>query len=190
MTFFAATVIAVGVAMDAFAVSVADGTRYSRHKGADCLRTALAFGGAQMLMTLMGFAVGDLMWIKTAGIVGHGVAALILFVLGTKMIGDGCGPPPPPGRLYATANRPATLAFEAVAVSIDAFAAGVGIAALTDHILGTAVYIGAVAALFSAVGFSVGHYVGGRLLFAPELLGGAMLVMMALHIAAHLIFWP
>ena len=188
MNFAAATVIAVGVAVDAFAASVADGTRYSRHKRMDCLKTAFAFGLAQAMMVLLGYGLGDLLWLRAAGVMGHWVAAVILFLLGGKMVCDGLNPDQPEGRFYAAAYRPLTLLFEAVAVSIDALAVGVSIAVFSNHIFWPVLYIGLVAAMISAIGFSAGHYIGERLLFSPELLGGAMLVTMALHLALNLLF--
>jgi putative Mn2+ efflux pump MntP len=182
MSFAAVNVIALGVAMDAFAVAMADGTRPERDKWMSGLATALMFGLAQAGMIALGHGLGDLLWLHAAARVGQGASACILFGIGLHMMLSSEGETPLPAPVLGGLWQPVTLVAEAMAVSVDAFAVGVGMAALMSRILIAAAYIGLVTALLSGVGYFVGYRLGRRCSAVPEFLGGALLIGMAVHI--------
>lgn len=187
MTITAVSVIALGVAMDAFAVAMADGTRPC---GSKCIMgslTALMFGTAQAGMMILGHSLGDMLWLHAATRVGQGAAAAILFGIGAHMFISAGGDTPRPAFLAGGLWLPITLTAEALAVSVDAFAVGVGIAALMPKIWAAAIYIGLVTALLSGGGYYIGHRMRRGCPLAPEFIGGALLMGMALHILHRLL---
>ena len=153
-TFF----IAVGLAMDAFSVSLAGGAVLKKDVFRTALVAGLLFGFFQFAMPLIGYVI---------------VFFLFLFV-GGKMIYDAvfgseeCG-------IDLTGWK--VLLLLAVATSIDALAVGVSYALLGEEILLPAVIIGVVAFGFSAAGVFVGNRLGCVLGNKMEILGGVILVL-------------
>lgn len=166
-------VLAVGLAMDAMAVSTARGlVSPRRHEG---LLLAIAFGGFQAAMPAAGWWLGAWMgplvdrWIEW-------IAGILLAGIGLKMLWDSHGEPeeidPRPLGIGA-------LLVLAIATSIDAFAAGVSLQVFELPLLLSVGVIGGVAAGLSALGFSLGHRIGGRLGGRLERFGGVVLLLLA-----------
>ncbi len=171
--------LAVGLSMDALAVSICKGLAIRELKLRHALIVGAWFGAFQALMPTIGFLLGyafaDLI---TA--VDHWIAFLLLAIIGGNMIrealgkenGEGCGP---------------SLAFSnmlmlAVATSIDALALGVTFAFLRVNIAAAAALIGLCTFLISAVGVWVGHVFGVRFKARAEVFGGVVLILIGLKI--------
>lgn len=169
--------IAVGLAMDAFTVSLAGGGTLKK----DILKTALAagalFGLFQFFMPLLGYLVG----VPITEIINpYGywlVLALFLFI-GGKMIYDAFSE----GDEGVNLTDWKILTVLAVATSIDALAIGVSYAILGEEIFIPAIIIGVVAFFFSAFGVFAGSKLGGVLGNKMQIVGGIILVLIGLKL--------
>jgi manganese efflux pump family protein len=169
-TFF----MALALSMDAFAVSVADGSRAPRLRHRHAFRLALTFGLFQALMPLVGWAAG----LGFKGLISsadHWVAFGLLGLVGGKMIyadlrGKGGDEPEPRAPAGMT-----TLLVLAIATSIDALAVGFGLT-FVESILLPVLVIGLVTFSLCFAGAHLGHrysrFGGGRV----QALGGAILI--------------
>lgn len=138
----------------------------------------LAFGGAQAIAPLLGFAAGA----AFAGLIesfDHWLAFAILSVLGAKMIKEGLteGPPDAPPKTPAVGWALAGLA---VATSIDAAAAGVALPAMGLAPIPTAAIVGAITFAVCFLGVRLGRRVGAALGGKAELVGGLALIGLGL----------
>ena len=171
--------IAVGLAADAFAVSVAEGVAITGRPGRHTLRVSAIFGGFQAAMPVLGWVAGS----SLHGLVrsfDHWIAFALLVLIGGKMILDAA-----PGIRTGGAGRGRRgfrLLGLGVATSIDAFAVGVTIAMLRVSVWTPALVIGLVTAALCAVGVQAGDRIGGRLGRNAGILGGVVLVGLALKI--------
>lgn len=171
--------IAVGLAMDAFAVSVASGMGIANIKTGHIVRIALFFGGFQALMPVVGWLAG----LTLRGYIApmdHWVAFLTLAFLGGKMIyearfmseGDRCKP----------SVDYAVLLGLAIATSIDALAVGVTFAVLDVSVIEPVIIIGLVTFAMSYAGVMIGrkfcNFPGAKV----EILGGLILIGIGLKI--------
>ncbi len=173
--------LAVGLSMDAFAVSVCKGLAMKKVTYKGQLTCGVWFGGFQALMPLIGFYLGTL-FADAIQAVDHWVAFGLLAVIGINMIGeafdrendDCCGD----ADLSAK-----TMFVMAVATSIDALAVGISLAMAGNvSIFLAVVLIGAVTFLLSAVGVRVGNVFGSRLQQKAEVFGGVILILLGLKI--------
>lgn len=172
--------IAIGLAMDAMAVAVSSGVAAKTPVPGDTLRLAALFGVFQCAMLLMG-------WLLGAGVRGfvsathHYIAFALLAFIGVRMIVESRS-----GKKNAAyAADPfegKTLLVMAFATSIDAFAAGVGLAVTGDFIWATAILVGLTAFFLSALGVRMGSRLGRMFEKRAELLGGAILILIGLKI--------
>jgi len=169
--------IAVGLAMDAFAVSIAKGMTVTEGRLRPALLLAGLFGGFQALMPLIGWLVG-LSLRDMIMEVDHWIAFGLLALIGAKMIydalkGDGSGE----GRL--TILSALTLA---VATSIDALMVGVSFAFLESSIIVPVLIIGVVTFALCFAGFIFGCRLGERFGRKIRIVGGAILILIGLRI--------
>lgn len=164
-------VLALALAMDAFAVSVAQGAA-ARHGWREALRMGGAFGIAQGVMPAFGWALS----VALAGVieaVDHWIAFLLLGFLGLKMIYEGVQPADDKPR---TALGGRALFVAAVATSIDAAAAGVTLPTLGLPVLLSCVAIAIVTAVFCVIGVLTGSRLGERFGKRAEIVGGLVLI--------------
>lgn len=179
--------LAVGLAMDAFAVSIAMGISLPRVRTNQALRLALAFGGFQFLMPVVGYLAGK-NFSGNALIVAydHWIAFALLAALGLKMIRDAHateaddGDPGDDQRPDPTKSP--RLIVLALATSIDALAVGLSLAFLRVTILLPSTVIGLVAAGFAVMGIHLGHRFGHHLERRAEAVGGVALIAIGLRI--------
>ena len=171
-------IIAVGVSMDAFAVSICKGLSVRTLRPAQPVSAALWFGGFQALMPLLGYFLGVSFADFVSG-VDHWIAFILLGIIGGNMIKEsfskeecGCDPD--------FSFR--TMLGLAVATSIDALAIGVSFAFLKVNIWYAILIIGLTTGSFSALGVGVGKFFGCRYKSKAELAGGFILVAMGLKI--------
>lgn len=173
--------IAVGLAMDAFAVAVATGLALERVTPRHTFRLAFHFGLFQFLMPVIGWLVGRQL-AESVGQWDHWVAFGLLAFVGGKMIREAFGDEEAGERSDPT--RGLMLVTLSVATSLDALAVGLSIALLETPILMPSVVIGLVAGGLTMVGIRFGSRLGQRCGFWAELAGGIVL----LAIGARVLF--
>ena len=173
--------IAVSLALDAFAVSVSSGISIPGFGPRQAVKMGLWFGTFQFLMPLLGWLLGSSVsqYIEA---VDHWVAFGLLAVIGGKMAWEslrrGCGEEDeaPPD---LSARRLCVLA---IATSIDALAVGVTFAFLDVDIVPAVSFIGVVTFTLSMVGVKAGNVFGCRYKSKAELTGGIILILMGIKI--------
>ncbi len=186
MNIFDLILLAVGVSMDAFAVSIAKGLATQRLRPKHYASVALWFGGFQALMPVIGYFMGT----NFASIVenfDHWIAFVLLAIIGGKMLYDtlaGGDEEESTGADF----RFKTMFVLAIATSIDALAIGVSLAFLKVDIWSAIAFIGAITATFSAFGLRLGNIFGNRYKHGAELTGGVVLILIGTKILVeHLI---
>jgi len=184
MNWFSTGGIAVGLAMDAFAVAIAAGLMIERLTGRHVFRIAFHFGLFQFMMPVIG-------WFCGRGIASyveaydHWVAFGLLGAIGSTMLwdaalGSGKGFRKDPSRSWS-------LVMLSVATSIDALAVGLSMAVLGVSIWLPSVIIGLVAGLMSLVGICLGSRLGNRTRRLAECFGGLVLIGIGIRIlSVHL----
>ena len=180
MTIFELLLLAVGLSMDAFAVSVCKGLAMRRIRPRSAAIVGLWFGGFQAGMPLLGWLLGS----RFAGSiekVDHWVAFALLVLIGANMIRESLSKGDDENSAAASLSFKAMLP-AAVATSIDALAVGVTFAFLQVNPLSAAGFIGATTFLLSGVGVYVGSAFGTRYKSRAELTGGVILVLLGLKI--------
>ena len=170
-------VIAVGVSMDAFAVSICKGLSISKVRSRYVYRTALWFGGFQALMPLIGYFVG-VHFADLVSEVDHWIAFVLLSLIGANMLKESFDKKIEENPDFSFR----TMFAMAVATSIDALAVGVSFAFLKVDIWTSVLIIGITTAAFSGVGVLIGNVFGSRYKSKAELLGGFILIAMGLRI--------
>lgn len=179
MDFWGLFLIAVGVSMDAFAVSVCKGLSVRNVKVSHAGLAALWFGGFQALMPLLGYFLG-VSFADFVVSVDHWIAFVLLILIGGKMIKDSFQK-----EETCTADPDfsvGTMLAMAVATSIDALAIGISFAFLKVNIWTAIVLIGMTTALLSAAGVFIGNLFGNRFKSRAELTGGVILAVMGVKI--------
>ena len=172
-------IVAVGLSMDAFAVSVCKGLATRRVTLGHAATAGLWFGGFQALMPLLGWMVGVRFQTFITS-VDHWIAFGLLGLLGANMIRESRGDE---DEEVEASFSPKAMFPMALATSIDALTVGITFAFLqVDNIFLAVSMIGVVTFLFSAVGVKAGAVVGQRGKSRAELLGGLVLVLMGVKI--------
>jgi putative Mn2+ efflux pump MntP len=177
--------IAVGMAMDAFAVSLGIGTTRVASAPRPVFRLAFHFGFFQFMMPVLGWLAGS----RFAGLImdfDHWVALLLLAFVGGRMIRSGIDTSHE--TFVSDPSRGKMLVTLSVATSIDAFAIGVSLAMLRVNILFPSVVIGVVTACLSLVGLLIGHKLGETFGKRMEILGGVILIGIGLRIVVSHLF--
>lgn len=178
-------IIAVGLSMDAFAVSVCKGLSMQRMRGRDALIIGLYFGGFQGLMPLIGYLLGS-RFKQAITAYDHWIAFILLAVIGFNMIKESLD--------KETESCDASVHMKdmlilAVATSIDALAVGVTFAFLQVRIIPAISFIGCTTFVLSIIGVKVGTVFGCKYKSRAELAGGLILVFMGCKILVdHLFF--
>ena len=169
--------VAVGLSMDAFAVSICKGLSARNISPRHMLIAGLYFGGFQALMPYLGYLLGSSFSALVAS-VDHWIAFGLLAVIGINMIRESRGPVE---ELDASFSPRAMLPL-AVATSIDALAVGVSFAFMKVNIYSSVTVIGITTLLLSAVGVKVGSLFGAKNKSLSELVGGIVLIAIGLKI--------
>jgi len=177
--------IAVGVAMDVFAVSLGIGTSGKARSPRSVFRVAFHCGLFQGLMTFLGWLAGSTVVDLITGI-DHWVAMGLLGFVGYRMIRSGfdADVETQPG----DPSRGGTLMMVCVATSIDALAVGLSLSLLDVNIALSSVIIGVVTAAFGVTGLLAGSGLGLRFGKRMEVFGGVLLTIIGLRILfSHLL---
>ena len=171
-------IIAVGVSMDAFAVSICKGLSVRTLQPRHAATTALWFGGFQALMPVVGYFLAS----SFAGFVAsvdHWIAFILLGIIGFNMIKESFSKEECE---YSPDFSPKAMFPLAVATSIDALAVGVSLAFLKEPIFAAATTIGITTAILSAAGLYIGHAFGCKYKSKAEFMGGAVLILIGIKI--------
>ena len=168
--------IAVGLSMDAFAVSVCKGLSLRGLKPRHAALVGLYFGGFQALMPVIGWLLGY-RFERFITRYDHWIAFVLLAVIGVGMIREAKNAEELNDDLGFR-----TMLLLAVATSIDALAVGITFAFLSVRIVPAACLIGVTTFLLSAVGVYIGHIFGLKYKAKAELAGGIILIGIGLKI--------
>jgi putative Mn2+ efflux pump MntP len=179
MPFLETLLLALGLALDASAVSLGVGTAGHAHSVRPIFRISFHFGLFQGLMTLLGWAAGTGLAHVIAG-VDHWVAVVLLAFVGVRMIFSGFDPRPEARTVDPT--RGLTLILLSVATSIDAAAAGLSLAVLDLPIAFPAVAVGLVTGGLSLASLTVGKQLGNAFGKRMEIVGGLVLLFIGARV--------
>ena len=171
--------IAIGLAMDAFAVSIVAGLTIDDVTPRHVFRIAFHFGLFQFMMPVLGWLAGSTVSSEVVAY-GHWLAFAVLGIIGGKMLlearsGSGRVAKRDPSRGWR-------LVALSVATSIDALAVGMSMAFLQVSVWMPCVVIGLVAAAFSAVGIMFADRALQRWERAADLIGGCILILIGVRI--------
>ena len=175
MTLFDLILIAVSLSMDAFAVSICKGLSVRKVSLQHAMICGVWFGGFQFLMPALGYFLGD----RFAALLtkfGPWIAFVLLALIGANMIKESFGGDE---QLDDDYSAKAMLPL-AVATSIDAFAVGVGFAAMEANIVVAALLIGCTTFTLSVIGVKVGAVFGDKYRAVSERIGGLVLILIGL----------
>lgn len=184
MGIFELLLLAVGVSMDAFAVSICKGLAMQRATLRGCMTCGVWFGGFQAMMPVIGFFLGAL-FAEAIHAIDHWVAFVLLAIIGVNMLKEAaekeeccccCDE-------HNADLSVKTMFLLAVATSIDALAVGISLAMAGNvNIWTAALFIGLCTCGFSAAGVKIGNVFGARYKKKAELAGGAILILIGLRI--------
>lgn len=182
--------LGVGLAMDAFAVSICKGLAMRKVNKKQAVIIALFFGGFQAIMPVIGWLLckGFQTYIEAFD---HWIAFALLAFIGVKMI------------IETLREKEYDVVIEemdppldmkemlmlAIATSIDALAVGISLAALDRPIVESAAIIGVVTFVISIIGVYIGNFFGNRYKKRAELTGGIILVLIGVKILCEHMGW-
>ena len=176
-------VIAVGLAMDAFAVSICKGLASQKIKISGLLAVGLWFGGFQAIMPMIGYFVGRQFeeYIKSFD---HWIAFGLLVLIGANMIRESFSKEEG-GESKNGSFAFGTMLVMALATSVDALAVGVSFACLemtTKAMFSSVAIIGVITCFISMIGLAVGTFFGTRFKSKAEFAGGVILILIGVKI--------
>jgi putative Mn2+ efflux pump MntP len=179
MELLAVIAVAVGLSMDAFAVSVVTGAAYRQLHVRHAIRMAAFFGGFQAFMPAVGYLAGITVKKYIEGI-DHWIALVILGSIGLKMIYESFKIKEERKAMHP-ANWGLLLAL-AVATSIDALAVGITLSLITHSIAEAIIIIGVVTFVLSCAGVYIGKKFGHFFESGIEAIGGMVLIGLGVKI--------
>lgn len=176
--------LSVGLAMDAFAVSICKGLSVRELKPKHGLIAGAYFGGFQALMPLIGWLLGR-QFEELIKSVDHWIAFGLLVLIGANMIRESFG---------GDDEQNASFSFKAmlplaIATSIDALAVGVTFAFLEVNIVLAITLIGVITFAISAAGVKIGNAFGTRFKSKAEFAGGVILILLGIKILVEHLFF-
>ena len=181
--FFTLFLIGVGLAMDAFAVSICKGLAMRKVKVRQAAIIGLFFGGFQALMPLLGWLLGS-QFEKYIKSIDHWIAFVLLGIIGGKMLIEAikgeeeeeeCNNEDEPLDIKE-------MFILAIATSIDALAVGITFAFLSYPIGPSVVIIGVTTFVISVAGVYIGNFFGSRFKKKAEIAGGIILIGIGIKI--------
>ena len=171
--------IAAGLSMDAFAVSVCKGLATKKIEIRHFLIVGLWFGGFQALMPALGYFLGS-GFEQYISHLDHWIAFILLALIGGNMIREALSKNE---ECHDASFSVKTMFIMAVATSIDALAVGITFALLPDVNIAAAVsFIGIITFILSGPGLKIGNVFGTRYKAKAEFAGGLILVLMGIKI--------
>lgn len=181
MGFFELLLLAIGVSMDAFAVSICKGLAMQKADAKGMCIVGGWFGGFQALMPSIGFFLGTL-FAAAIEAVDHWVAFGLLAILGVNMLRDALSKCDCEEQVEADLTVK-TMFVMAIATSIDALAVGISLAMAGGvNIFAAVTFIGITTFCFSAVGVKIGSVFGSKFEKKAQMAGGIILIFIGLNI--------
>lgn len=192
MSVFEIILMAVALAMDAFAVAICKGLATEKATVKNMLIVGAWFGSFQALMPFIGCTVGSAFMSYIEGL-DHWIAFILLGFIGANMIREALsGEDECECECEDASFAPKVMLTMAVATSIDALAAGVGMSVDLSgmgQIIFAVLMIGVITCILSAVGVKIGNVFGSKYKFVAELSGGIVLVGMGIKILIEHMFF-
>ena len=172
-------ILAIGLAMDAFAVSICKGLAMKKTGIKECAIVGLWFGGFQAAMPLIGYFLGKA-FEKYITSLDHWIAFILLGLIGAMMIKESFEKDEDEADASLSAK---TMVVMAIATSIDALAIGISFGVLPDVNITLAVaLIGIITLALCMVGVKVGNIFGAKYKSKAEFAGGVILVLLGTKI--------
>lgn len=178
MGIFDLVVIAIGLSMDAFAVSICKGLSVKKVQPKHVITAGAYFGGFQALMPLIGYMLGKQFESMITSI-DHWIAFVLLGIIGGNMVREALSGD---DDMQNDSFSFKTMFPLAIATSIDALAIGVTFAFLKVNIIPAVLLIGVITFGFSAVGIKIGNAFGTKYKSKAELAGGLILILLGIKI--------
>lgn len=171
--------LAVGLSMDAFAVSICKGLAMKKATLKAELTCGVWFGGFQALMPVIGFFLGTL-FAEAIEAFDHWVAFGLLVLIGINMLKEACSSEEETADADLSVK---TMFLMAVATSIDALAVGISLAMAGGvNIWLAAIFIGLCTCVLSAAGVKIGNVFGSRYEKKAQVAGGVILILLGVKI--------
>ncbi len=185
MSIWELILLAVGLSMDAYAVSICKGLALKKVNFPNMLVVGLWFGGFQALMPMLGYLLGTT-FAKYIESIDHWIAFILLLLIGGNMIREAIFDRGAEETGEADASlAPLSMLILAVATSIDALAVGITFSTLIadiPHLIFAVASIGVITCALSCVGVKLGTLFGARFKSKAEILGGVILVLLGVKI--------
>lgn len=181
MNFFVVLAIALGLALDAFAVSMGLSLSLGKMSKGQTFRLSFHFGLFQFMMPVIGWVAGRNM-LKYIQAYDHWLAFGLLFIVGGRMIYESFGRDESRKMHSSDPTKGFSLLMLSVATSMDALAVGLSLGVLHLSIIYPAIIIGLVAFSLSIVGIKIGPLVGRVVEKKAEFLGGLILILIGVKI--------
>lgn len=186
MSIIEIALIGVGLAMDAFAVSICKGLAMRRMNYKKAIIIAAFFGVFQALMPALGYVLGTAFANKIAAI-DHWIAFILLALIGANMIKEALSSDD--DECQDDSLRLGDLIMLSIATSIDALAVGITFAFFNVSLLLSVSMIGIITFIICVIGVKVGNVFGEKYKSKAELAGGLILIVMGAKILIdHLFF--
>lgn len=172
--------IAVGLSMDAFAVSICKGLAMKKCTWRKAVLAGVWFGGFQALMPAAGYLLG-VQFQNVITSIDHWIAFVLLGLIGGNMVREALQPEECCGEADESMDVKTMFAL-AVATSIDALAVGVTFAFLRVSIVPAVSFIGVTTFVISCAGVKIGNIFGSKYRNKAEFAGGIILILMGTKI--------
>ena len=180
MSFLELFLIAIGLSMDAFSVSICKGLTTKRFSWRMALVCGLWFGGFQVLMPIVGYFLGAQFQEKIEAY-DHWIAFGLLFLIGANMIREAIWGKKEEGKESGALDFK-TMLLLAIATSIDALAVGVSFACIQVQLWSSVLIIGLTTFVFSVLGVKIGNVFGSKYEKSAGIVGGIILILIGLKI--------
>lgn len=172
-------ILAIGLSMDAFAVSVCKGLAMKKLEFKNMAIVGLWFGAFQALMPTIGYFLG-VQFKNQITAIDHWIAFVLLGIIGANMIKEACSKD---DEEEVKANLDVkTMFMLAIATSIDALAVGITFAFLSVNLVHAVTFIGITTFILSAVGVGIGNIFGTKYKAKAEIAGGIILILLGTKI--------
>lgn len=182
MNFIELILIAIGLSMDAFAVSVCQGLSMPKINYQKTLWIAIYFGGFQAIMPLIGWLLGSRFEQYIVN-VDHWIAFGLLSIIGIQMVIEALKKDEDNlKKVYSNRINHKELFLLSIATSIDALTVGITFACLQVDIVSSIVTIGICTFLLSIIGVIIGYKFGNKYKSKAEFLGGVILILIGLKV--------
>lgn len=183
MGFLELFILAIGVSMDAFAVSVCKGLSSKKTSAVNMAKCGFWFGGFQALMPLIGFYLGSI-FAKQIEILDHWVAFILLAIIGINMLKEAFSKNDCDCQNEKNADFSVkTMLTMALATSIDALAVGISLSLAGNvNIWISILLIGLTTCVLSALGVKIGSVFGTKFEKKAQIAGGLILILLGVKI--------